>query len=156
MNFPNFIFPRFCRNFLVKIRSYQKLFAPFAGMLFDAVFIFEDIFKGPVSGIVGRIPLPTLESTGWPKIRYTIFWLFCIWSLKPISLKYLILFNALYQMKFNSMRYNFQNNFQREISQIAQLFGKLRDLRYLSRFFIYKRFLKYKKCQSSFYVWKLH
>ena len=32
-------------------------------------------------------------------------------------------------MKFNSMRYNFENVFQREISQIAQLFGKLRNLK---------------------------
>ena len=50
------------------------------------------------------------------------------------------------------MRYNFENVFQREISQIAQLFGKLRDLKYLSRFFSYECFLAYKKCQSSVYV----
>ena len=93
-----------------------------------------------------------IQCTRWPKIRYTICWLFCIWSLKPISLKYLMLFNALYKMKFNSMRYTFWNNFQREISQIAQLFGKLHDLRYLSRFFIYKCFRISKRCQSSFYV----
>ena len=59
-------------------------------------------------------------------------------------------------MKFNYIRYNFENVFQREISQIAQLFGKLRDLRYLSRFFSYKCFLIFKKCQSSFFVWKFH
>ena len=37
-------------------------------------------------------------------------------------------------MKFNSISNNFENVFQREISQIAQLFGKLSDLKYLSRF----------------------
>ena len=39
-------------------------------------------------------------------------------------------------MKFNSMRYNLENVFLREISQIAQLFGKLRNLRYLQDFLV--------------------
>ena len=44
----------------------------------------------------------------------------------------------------------------KEISLIAQWFGKLRDLKYLSRFFSYICFLIFKSCQSNFNVWKLH
>ena len=34
----------------------------------------------------------------------------------------------------NSMKYSFQNVFQRDVSQFAQYSGKLRDFKYLSRF----------------------
>ena len=71
-------------------------------------------------------------------------------------------------MKFISMRYNFENFFQREISQIAQFFGKLLDLRYLSRFFNFECFFLYLKnvravfmfenCIKSekFEIWQKH
>ena len=51
-------------------------------------------------------------------------------------------------MKFNAMKYNFE----REISQIVQSFGKLRDLKYLLRLFSYEDFLMSKTCKSSVYV----
>ena len=43
------------------------------------------------------------------------------------------------------IKYYFENVSQREISQIAQKFGKLRDLKYLSSFFSYECFLISKK-----------
>ena len=86
--------------------------------------------------------------TGWPKIRYTIFWLFCIWSLKSISLKYL--------MPFIALTIENEVHFNTELFLITQLFVKLHDLKYLSRFFSCTWFLIFKRCQSRFFVWKLH
>ena len=59
------------------------------------------------------------------------------------------------QMKFNSLKHNFENVFLKEISLITQLFGKIPNLKYLSRFFSYKCFLISGRCSSSIYVGKL-
>ena len=59
-------------------------------------------------------------------------------------------------MEFNLLKYDIWKVFLKEISLNAQLFGKLHNLKYLSRFCCYNFIRISKTCQNSVNVWKLH
>ena len=93
--------------------------------------------------------------TGWPKIRYTIFLLFCIWSLNSISPKYLMPINALIienEVHFNKVRF-WKWHSERIFSDYVVIWQTSR-FEISFKIFQFTCFLIFKRCQSFFVLFE--